>query len=216
MILYAACSQHKILTEESVKSSSKILRKSFLHVNHLHFAYSSLKLSCTCQAIETGGEQSREHRQDLTAPLSQQRQTSCPASHPGGTLQGTSRPQLHLTCSTEPGHLKKIQIYVSIIMENNSSKDRRGGKLTDPICHPHTLSNSVLCLPCEVSPGSRPRLCFSLPSARTALPLPRGSAEPGSCTSPQPALPTALQLHHSTGLARLGQVCSDVLLSLSE
>lgn len=26
-------------------------------------------------------------------------------------------------------------------MENNSPEDRRGGKLTDPICHPHILSN---------------------------------------------------------------------------
>lgn len=58
VILYTVCRQHKILAEEPVKSSSKFLRKSFLHLNHLHFAYSSLKLSCTCQAIGAGGEQS--------------------------------------------------------------------------------------------------------------------------------------------------------------
>lgn len=95
-------------------------------------------------------------------------------------------------------------------MENNSSKDRRGGKLTDPIHHPRTLSNSNPSpLPAMWGyPGSRPRLCFSLPSARTDLPLPRGSAEQGAAPHPSQHCPQPCSCRSTAALGEPGWVRS--------
>lgn len=83
-------------------------------------------------------------------------------------------------------------------MENNSPEDRKGGKLTDPIHHPHILSNWSTKPLLTIWGWSRhqakslhlpPKAKGQVSDCHVADPWPEKAAP-----SPSPALPTVLQL----------------------
>lgn len=86
-------------------------------------------------------------------------------------------------------------------MENNFSEDRRGERswqIQSAIPIHFLTGTQILCLPCEVSPGSRPRLCFSLPKWEDRSPAATSlTRSQKAAPRPCPALPTALQLQHN-------------------